>query len=144
MRSGSPILRLPIRGTGQGMDISIIREIQRLAIGDVRPDLTLLLDIPAEEDLDVLRPAAARSAMKVWISICIIVSGTDSSKWHPTNQNGLRSLTRKARSTRSKIGSEIASTAVWFELTYGGYSDIPQPFENHRLFGHETVEAAIA
>ena len=35
------------QGYGQGMDISIIREIQRLAICDVRPDLTLLLDIPA-------------------------------------------------------------------------------------------------
>ena len=39
------------QGYGQGMDISIIREIQRLAIGDVRPDLTLLLDIPAEKGL---------------------------------------------------------------------------------------------
>ena len=39
------------QGYGQGMDISIIHEIQRLAIGDVRPDLTLLLDIPAEEGL---------------------------------------------------------------------------------------------
>jgi len=39
------------QGYGQGMDIAIIREIQRLAIGDVRPDLTLLLDISAEEGL---------------------------------------------------------------------------------------------
>ena len=33
------------------MDISIIREIQRQLTGDVRPDLTLLLDIPAEKGL---------------------------------------------------------------------------------------------
>ena len=39
------------------MDIAKIREIQRLAIGDVRPDLTLLLNIPAEEGLE---RAAAR------------------------------------------------------------------------------------
>ena len=39
------------QGYGQGMDIAMIREIQRLAIGDVRPDLTLLLDISAEEGL---------------------------------------------------------------------------------------------
>ncbi len=45
------------QGYGQGMDITKIREIQRLAIGDVRPDLTLLLDIPAEEGLN---RAAAR------------------------------------------------------------------------------------
>jgi len=45
------------QGYGQGMDISIIHEIQLLAIGDVRPDLTLLLDIPAEEGLN---RAAAR------------------------------------------------------------------------------------
>ena len=44
------------------MDIAKIREIQRLAIGDVRPDLTLLLDIPAEKGLEraIARGGAAR------------------------------------------------------------------------------------
>ena len=50
------------QGYGQGMDISIIREIQRLAICDVRPDLTLLLDIPAEEGLG--RAAARGNAAR--------------------------------------------------------------------------------
>ncbi len=50
------------QGFGQGMDISVIREIQRLAIGDVRPDLTLLLDIPAEEGLG--RAAARGGAVR--------------------------------------------------------------------------------
>ncbi len=50
------------QGYGEGMDIAKIREIQRLAIGDVRPDLTLLLDIPAEKGLEraTARGEAAR------------------------------------------------------------------------------------
>lgn len=47
------------QGYGQGLDRETIREIYRLTIGDFRPDLTFILDLPAEIGLE---RAAARKA----------------------------------------------------------------------------------
>ena len=47
------------QGYGQGLDRATIREIYDLTIGDFRPDLTFILDLPAEAGLE---RAAARKA----------------------------------------------------------------------------------
>lgn len=39
------------QGYGHGMDREIIRRLHRLVVGDVQPDLTLILDMPVEEGL---------------------------------------------------------------------------------------------
>lgn len=42
---------LAYQGYGQGLDPETIRRIYALTIGDFRPDLTFILDLPAEEGL---------------------------------------------------------------------------------------------
>lgn len=39
------------QGYGHGMDKEIIRRLHRLVVGDVRPDLTLIFDMPVEDGL---------------------------------------------------------------------------------------------
>jgi len=39
------------QGYGHGMDREIIRRLHRLVVGDLRPDLTLILDMPVETGL---------------------------------------------------------------------------------------------
>jgi len=48
------------QGAGRGLDRETIRRIESAAIGDFRPDLTLILDLPASIGLE--RAAARRSA----------------------------------------------------------------------------------
>lgn len=45
------------QGYGHGMNREVIRRLHRLVVGDVRPDLTLILDMPVE---DGLKRAGAR------------------------------------------------------------------------------------
>jgi dTMP kinase len=47
------------QGVGRGLDREIIRRIESAAIGDFRPDLTLILDLPVSIGLE--RAAARRS-----------------------------------------------------------------------------------
>lgn len=47
------------QGYGHGMDREIIRRLHRLVVGDVQPDLTLILDMPVAEGL---KRAGARAA----------------------------------------------------------------------------------
>jgi dTMP kinase len=47
------------QGYGRGLDLSLIEQLNRLATGDLLPDLTLLLDMPADEGL---RRACRRNA----------------------------------------------------------------------------------
>jgi dTMP kinase len=42
---------LAYQGYARGLDIGLITKLHQLAFSDVRPDLTLLLDLPAEEGL---------------------------------------------------------------------------------------------
>lgn len=42
---------LAYQGAGRGLPVDELRRIQSLAIGDVWPDLTILLDVPIEEGL---------------------------------------------------------------------------------------------
>lgn len=39
------------QGYGHGFDLALINETRRLAIGDFKPDITFLLDLPVEEGL---------------------------------------------------------------------------------------------
>ncbi|MDE2492840.1 MAG: dTMP kinase [Alphaproteobacteria bacterium] len=39
------------QGAGRGLDRETVRRIESVAIGDFKPDLTLILDLPAEEGL---------------------------------------------------------------------------------------------
>jgi dTMP kinase len=39
------------QGYGQGLDIKVIRNIRRLSIGNLKPHITFLLDLPVEEGL---------------------------------------------------------------------------------------------
>lgn len=39
------------QGYGHGLEIGALRELQRLAIGDFKPDITLILDLPARVGL---------------------------------------------------------------------------------------------
>lgn len=39
------------QGYGHGLDIAALRELQRVAIGDFKPDITLILDLPARVGL---------------------------------------------------------------------------------------------
>ncbi|MEX0923858.1 MAG: dTMP kinase [Rhodovibrionaceae bacterium] len=48
---------LAYQGYGQGLDLAAIARIHEAAVGDFRPDLTFILDLPAETGL---RRAAAR------------------------------------------------------------------------------------
>lgn len=52
---------LAYQGYGRGMPLDDLRELQRIAIGDCNPDLTLIFDLPAEEGLAraARRPDAA-------------------------------------------------------------------------------------
>ena len=43
------------QGYGHGIDLAALAELQRLAIGDLEPDLTLILDMPVEEGLERAR-----------------------------------------------------------------------------------------
>jgi dTMP kinase len=36
------------QGSGDGVDPALVRALERVAIGDTRPDLTVILDVPAE------------------------------------------------------------------------------------------------
>ena len=40
------------QGAGRGLDAQTIRNIEQVSIGDFRPDLTLILDVPVEEALE--------------------------------------------------------------------------------------------
>lgn len=40
------------QGYGRGLDLQVIAELNRLASGDIRPDLTLLVDCPVETGLE--------------------------------------------------------------------------------------------
>lgn len=40
------------QGYGHGLDLGVLRELQRIAIGDFRPDITLILDLPAHVGLE--------------------------------------------------------------------------------------------
>ena len=51
---------LAYQGYGHGVDRSIFDELYKVAVGDFRPDLTLVLDLPIETGL--LRAAARRGA----------------------------------------------------------------------------------
>src|SRR5262245_15258450 len=42
---------LAYQGYGHGVDIRVFEDLYRLAVGDFRPDLTLILDLPIEEGL---------------------------------------------------------------------------------------------
>lgn len=42
---------LAYQGHGHGLDLSFLRQLTRLAIGDFAPDLTLVLDLPVEQGL---------------------------------------------------------------------------------------------
>ena len=42
---------LVYQGVGRGVDATVLRDLHRLALGDIAPDLTLLLDLPAETGL---------------------------------------------------------------------------------------------
>jgi dTMP kinase len=46
---------LAYQGYGQGVDPHVVRELNTLATGGIQPDLTLLLDLPAEVGLRRLR-----------------------------------------------------------------------------------------
>jgi dTMP kinase len=40
------------QGYGRGLDLQVITELNRLAAGDIRPDLTLIVDCPVETGLE--------------------------------------------------------------------------------------------
>jgi dTMP kinase len=42
---------LAYQGFGAGQPLDALRELQRFAVGDLRPDLTVLIDLPAEDGL---------------------------------------------------------------------------------------------
>lgn len=48
------------QGYGHGLDQSMLRKLYRIAVGDFRPDLTLILDLPVEIGLG--RAAARRGS----------------------------------------------------------------------------------
>jgi dTMP kinase len=48
------------QGTLGGLDQGFLRALERVALGDIRPDLTLILDLPAE--IGLARAAARRGA----------------------------------------------------------------------------------
>ena len=51
---------LAYQGYGHGVDRSIFDELYKVAVGDFRPDLTLILDLPIEIGLGARRRAARR------------------------------------------------------------------------------------
>jgi dTMP kinase len=52
---------LAYQGYGRGLDLGVIREVERIATGGLQPDLTLLLDLLPEEGQRRKQPALVRS-----------------------------------------------------------------------------------
>lgn len=50
------------QGVGKGVDRTVLETLHRLALGDVEPDLTLLLDLPAETGLSRTRARESAAA----------------------------------------------------------------------------------
>ena len=92
---GLPIRRWLIRDTARGIDLARLSQLNDMAGGGVRPDLTFLLDCPVEFGL--ARTAAARAMCKRCRRKRIASSGKkanftkrfarDFSSWRAPNQN---------------------------------------------------------
>jgi dTMP kinase len=55
---------LAYQGAGRGLEREALETLVRIAVDDARPDLTLLLDVPAEQGLARLRPAWHQVALQ--------------------------------------------------------------------------------
>jgi dTMP kinase len=104
------------QGWGHGLDLDMIDRLYEVAVGAFRPDLTVILDLPAETGLaraasDVVRRPATKACRETSTSGCARASSRSrpairhaaSSSMHPKDIDGIAAAI--ARAVAERLGA---------------------------------------
>jgi dTMP kinase len=94
------------QGYGSGLDLASLRALQEIATGGLRPDLTILLDVPAEVGLARKTEAADQTRFETAFDIA----------FHRRVRDGFRSLAAAEPGRVSVVDATQDEPAVWDDV----------------------------